>query len=184
MSRNERKLTRRQWLKSMGTVGLSSLLLSDNAISGIDDALSSAGISGDQQIPLRPFGKTGVHVSMLSLGGMFDIPSNQLLLKQALKWGVTYWDTADCYGNGKSENGIGKFFSKYPAERERVFLVTKSDDRDPEGMTGLLNRSLKRMNTGYVDLYFVHGVRDIDELNDDTRQWAKQAKALGKIKFF
>lgn len=185
MSEKGRNLTRREWLKGVGTAGLGSLLLSTNAKAGKDDGWSaSAGESNDQLVPTRPFGKTGVHVSMLCLGGMFDILSNQLMLKQALKWGVTYWDTADCYGRGGSEKGIGKFFSKYPDERKRVFLVTKSDDRDPEGLTRLLNRSLERMKTNYVDLYFVHGISDIDEVDDGARQWAEQAKKLGKIKFF
>ncbi|UCE82986.1 MAG: aldo/keto reductase, partial [Deltaproteobacteria bacterium] len=135
-------------------------------------------------VPFRPFGKTGTRVSILSLGGMFNIPANQLMLKQALKWGVTYWDTADCYEGGGSERGIGKFFGKYPETREKVFLVSKSDSRSPSGMTRLLDRSLERMNTDYIDLYFVHGVRSIRELDDDTRAWAKKAKASGKIKLF
>ena len=74
---------------------------------------------------------------------MFDIPSNQLLLKQALKWGVTYWDTADCYEGGNSENGIGQFLKKYPETRQKIFLVTKSDKHDPKGLSELLDRSLK-----------------------------------------
>ena len=94
------------------------------------------------QVPTRPFGQTGVDVSILSLGGMFNIASNQLMMKQALRWGVTYWDTADCYQRG-SEKGIGKYFKKYPQDRQKVFLVSKSDARDPDGMTDLLNRSLK-----------------------------------------
>jgi predicted aldo/keto reductase-like oxidoreductase len=135
-------------------------------------------------VPTRPFGKTGVRVSILSLGTMFDIPSNQLLLRQALKWGVTYWDTADCYEGGRSEEGVGKFFSKYPETREKIFLVTKSDSRDSGGMGRLLERSLKRMNTEYIDLYFIHGIRDIDELNNETKAWAQRAKSKGKIRFF
>ena len=185
MSNKGRNLTRRQWLKGIGSVGLGSLLLPTDGMANMDDRwLASADASNNQLVPTRPFGKTGVPVSILSLGGMFDIPSNQLILKQALKWGVTYWDTADCYGSGKSEKGIGKFFSKYPDQRKKVFLVSKSDDRDPEGMSSLLNRSLERMNTNYIDLYFVHGIKDIDELNEETKKWAAQAKALGKIKFF
>jgi predicted aldo/keto reductase-like oxidoreductase len=135
-------------------------------------------------VPTRSFGKTGVRVSTLALGGMFDIPSNQLVLNQALKLGVTYWDTADCYEGGGSERGVGKFLGKYPETRKKIFLVTKSDARDPGGMTRLLNRSLERMNTDYVDLYFVHGISSIDELDDDTRAWAMKAKAEAKIKFF
>jgi hypothetical protein len=114
---------------------------------------------------------------------MFDIAANQLLLRQAIRWGVTYWDTADCYQRG-SEAGIGKYFAKYPGDREKVFLVSKSDARDPDGLSALLDRSLKRMNTSYIDLYFVHGVGDIGELNDATRRWAEKAKKEKKIRLF
>ena len=127
--------------------------------------------------------KTGANVSILSLGGMFNIASNQMLMKQAMKWGVTYWDTADCYQRG-SENGIGKYFKKYPEDRNRVFLVTKSDARTPKGMTKLLDRSLEKMKTNYIDLYFVHGIDSIDELDESTKTWAEKAKATGKIRFF
>jgi hypothetical protein len=134
-------------------------------------------------VPTRPFGKTGANVSILSLGGMFDIASNQLLMKQAMAWGVTYWDTADCYQGG-SEKGIGKFLSRQPDAREKLFIVSKSDARDPDGMTQLLDRSLDRMQTDYVDLYFVHAVYRIDELDDRTKAWAEKAKAAGKIRLF
>jgi predicted aldo/keto reductase-like oxidoreductase len=137
----------------------------------------------DSVVPTRPFGKTGANVSILSLGGMFDIASNQLLMKQAMAWGVTYWDTADCYQRG-SERGIGKFLSRQPDAREKLFIVSKSDARDPDGMTRLLDRSLDRMKTDYVDLYFVHGVYRIDELDGRTKAWAEKAKAAGKIRFF
>jgi len=44
---------------------------------------------------------------------MFDTINNQLLLRQAYNWGVTYWDTAEAYGNGLSEDGFGRFFTRY-----------------------------------------------------------------------
>ncbi|MDP6044691.1 MAG: aldo/keto reductase, partial [Phycisphaerae bacterium] len=139
-------------------------------------------------VPTRAFGKTGVKVSILSLGGMFDIPKNQLMLKQAIQYGVTYWDTADCYGKGKSEEGIGKYFQKNPDDRKKIFLVTKSDKRDLEGMTKLLNRSLERMKTDYVDLYFLHSVSNTKDFTGSKgkalMQWVTKAKAKGKIRFF
>ncbi len=176
--------SRREFFKTGTAVGVGALLSPlaadarphDNGVEGLMAA-------GEPQVPARPFGRTGVDVSILSLGGMFDIAGNQLMLKQALRWGVTYWDTADCYQHG-SETGIGKYFAKYPQDREKVFLVSKSDARDPDGMSQLLDRSFQRMNTSYVDLYFVHGVRNIDELSDATRRWAEKAKAAKKIKFF
>ena len=180
MSKKKVDFSRRDFLKTAGAATVGSLLGATETVGKISAS------SGTELavVPTRPFGKTGARVSILSLGGMFDIPSNQLLLKQALKWGVTYWDTADCYEGGRSERGVGKFFDKYPETRKKIFLVTKSDARDPRGMTRLLNRSLERMKTDYVDLYFVHGISSIDELDDDTRAWAEKAKAEAKIKSF
>lgn len=169
--------SRRDFLKTAGVAAVSSVLpFSTGESDAQDNPLT--------EVPVRPFGKTGVQVSILGLGGMFDIPSNQLLLKQALNWGVTYWDTADCYEGGRSEKGFGMFFEKYPEDRKKIFLVTKSDDRDPEGMTQLLNQSLERLKTSYIDLYLVHGIRSIKELNNDTKVWAEKAKSQQKIRFF
>jgi len=136
------------------------------------------------QIPTRPFGKSGISVSTLSLGGMFDIPANQIILNLAVKFGVTYWDTAYRYGGGLSEEGIGMYFNKNPDIRKKVFLVSKSISRKPEGMTEQLETSLKRMNTDYIDLYFIHAVGGIDEMNDKMRRWAEEQKEKGKIKLF
>lgn len=176
-----KKFTRRDFLKAAGAAGAGSLVAGAPAtVSG--KAVEIAQAQGT--VPKRPFGKSGIPVSILSLGGMFDIPNNQLMLRQALRWGVTYWDTADCYGGGRSEKGVGKFLKRYPRERKNIFLVTKSDAYDPAGMTRLLDRSLKRMNTDYVDLYFLHGVRNIRPLTDDVREWAQKAKSQGKIRLF
>ena len=170
--------SRRKFLKTVGTAGMGAVLAGQNRPAAAQQPRTLP------RVPTRPFGKTGQQVSILSLGGMFDIPNNQLLLKQAFKWGVTYWDTADCYGGGTSEKGIGRYFSKHPDHRKQIFLVTKSDARDPKGMTRLLNRSLKRLNTDYIDLYFIHGLKRIREINENTRKWVLDAKAAGKIRFF
>jgi predicted aldo/keto reductase-like oxidoreductase len=180
---DKKELSRRDFFRTAGALGTGSILAAREALAQTKDA--AGGDTGTPEaVPLRPFGKTGVQVSSLSLGGMFDIPSNQLLLKQAVKWGVTYWDTADCYGGGKSETGMGQFFKKYPETRSKIFLVTKSDARDPEGMTALLSQSLERLNTDFIDLYFLHGVSSIRELKPATKAWAEKAKADKKIRFF
>ena len=175
MSINKKYWTRRNFLKATGAAGLGSLMATADPL--------TAAAETPTKVPTRPFGRTGAEVSILSLGGMFDIASNQVMMRQALRWGVTHWDTADCYQRG-SEKGIGKYFQKYPQDRQKVFLVSKTDARDPDGMSDLLNRSLKRMNTGYLDLYFVHGIYSIDELDGSTRAWAEETKAAGKIRFF
>ena len=133
------------------------------------------------KVPTRPFGRTGVPVSMLALGGIFDIVSNQLVLQQALDWGVTYWDTAAGYNGGKSEGGIGMYLEKNPQARKDLFLVTKHDGGE---MTDALNQSLAKLKTDYVDMYFLHGISNTTRLNADLKAWVEKAKADKKIRFF
>ncbi len=178
----KKHLSRRDFLSATGAAGAGAALF--NMAKAVEAARPAQEDRGLQQVPTREFGRAAIQVPILSLGGMFNIPANQLLLKQAVRWGVTYWDTADCYGWGKSEKGIGKYFLKYPEDRKKIFLVTKSDDRDPRGMTRLLDRSLERMQTSFVDLYLVHGIDDISEINERTRAWAEKAKADAKIRLF
>lgn len=170
--------SRRDFLKTAGVGGVGAMLGSRVADSAETDSQKHP------LVPTRPFGRTGIDVPILSLGGMFDIPNNQLMLKQAIRMGVTYWDTAHGYGNGVSETGFGQFFKKYPEERKKIFLVTKSPDRDIDGMTEHLNLSLKRMNTNYIDLFFMHSLRNTGPLTDKVRVWAEKQKTAGKIRLF
>ena len=134
-------------------------------------------------MPKRKLGKTGAEVSILCLGGMFDTVNNQLLLRQALNWGVTYWDTAEAYGNGLSEDGFGRFFTRYPETRKDIFLVTKFRPSPPDKLSEALDKGLKRLHTDYVDVFYTHGISDFNQITG-VRDWAEQMKKAGKIKFF
>ena len=183
MSGKNGNFSRRDFIKSAGAAGLGSALI---PLTSLTQAHAGASTKMPQQmiVPKRPFGKTGVNVSILSLGGVLR-SSDQLVFRQALKLGVTYWDTADSYGRGKNEKAIGKYFAKFPNDRKKVFLVTKAGTSDPQKLTQKLNTSLQRMNTSYVDLYFIHYVKDVKkELTDAVKTWAENAKAEGKIRFF
>jgi predicted aldo/keto reductase-like oxidoreductase len=181
MSPKRSQFSRREFLKTAGIIGAGSLLpaVAERAVHAAPKSDKDAAL-----VPTRVFGKTGVSVSALGTGGMFDIPSNQIVLHQALRLGVTYWDTADCYEGGNSEKGIGAFFTRNPEARKKVFLVTKSDSRDPDGMTKLFNRSLERMNTTYIDLYFIHGISSIREMSAEMKTWTEKMKAAGKLRLF
>jgi len=133
-------------------------------------------------MPTRTFGRTGVRLPILGFGGSLDL--DQLMLRQAAKWGVTYWDTASSYMGGNSENRIGKYLDKYPEDRKKLFIVTKSHAWTVSGLTRDLNTSLERMKTDYADLFFLHSVRSINELDDDRKAWSERTKAEGKIRFF
>jgi predicted aldo/keto reductase-like oxidoreductase len=135
-------------------------------------------------MPTRPYGKTGVNVSILGFGGSLGTSLSPGLLRQAARAGATYWDTAHSYMGGNSEKSIGKYFEKFPRDRSKIFLVTKSHAWNIAGLTRQLNTSLERMQTDYIDLFFIHGIGRIDELDEDIRAWADKAKSAGKIRFF
>jgi predicted aldo/keto reductase-like oxidoreductase len=175
-------VSRRAFFKTAGAAGLGALLAGP-ALAAVTDPGLPAQNSAAPMAPAVPFGKSGVQVPVLGLGTMFDLSANQLLLKQAVNWGVTYWDTADCYQQG-SESGIGKYFARFPEDRPKVFLVTKSCARTPAKIDALLDRSLQLMNTTWIDLYFMHGISSIDEMSPEVRRWAEQAKAAKKIRLF
>ena len=110
--------SRRNFLKALGTGSLGSIIGAYNPLTEASD--------GPQTMPTRPFGKTGIDVPILAFGGSLDTSMSLLVLRQAFNLGVTYWDTANTYMGGKSEKGIGKYLEKYPEDRKRIFLVTKS----------------------------------------------------------
>ena len=166
-------VTRRDFLKLTGAAAVGSI------ISSIDPAAIAA---EPTPVPTRPFGNTGIEVPILSFGGSLHLP--QLMLRQAVLWGVTYWDTASSYMGGNSETRIGKYFSAFPQDRPKIFLVTKSHSSTIAGMNADLDESLRRMNTEYVDLFFVHSVSRIDEMDDAKRRWGEKKKAESKIRLF
>jgi predicted aldo/keto reductase-like oxidoreductase len=135
-------------------------------------------------MPRRPFGRSGIKVSTLSLGGMFDILNNRLMLAKALEWGINYWDTAEGYGGGRSEEGIGRWFARNPGTRKQVFLVTKLSLRRGTDFTPRLEACLKRLHTDYIDLLFVHGIRGIDKMDPDLKSWSQAMKKAGKLRLF
>ena len=174
--------SRRKFLKAAGVAGLGSVLSPIEHLAHAQ-GLSSADESNQKVVPTRPFGKTGINVSILGLGGAFN-RSNQLLLKQAVKMGVTYWDTAEIYAAGLSEQAIGKYFQKFPEDRKKIFLVTKPSMSARKDLTKHLEYSLERLNTSYIDLYLIHMLSDITWMGEDIKAWTENAKTEGKIRFF
>jgi len=183
MPDKKRNFSRRDFIKTAGAAGLGSTLIPLSALTPAHGS-SSATVPEQIMVPTRPFGKTGASVSILSLGGVLR-SSDQLIFRQAFKMGVTYWDTADSYGRGKNEKAIGKYFAKFPNDRKKIFLVTKAGTSNPQKLTEKLDTSLQRMNTSYIDLYFIHYVKNVKKsLTAEVKAWAEKAKAKGKIRFF
>ena len=197
--KEKNKINRRNFLKSVGAVGLGSVIASKQKADAGEPNNADPNASKQQQepklpqVPKRKLGKTGVEVPVLALGGGVDFVENQIILKKAIEWGVTYWDTAYTYANGNSELGIGKFLKKNPQERKKLFIVSKASgikkEQTPqayvEAVEERLQGSLKKMNTKYIDIYCgLHGLKKPQMLTDELRKWAESAKKRKLIRFF
>jgi aryl-alcohol dehydrogenase-like predicted oxidoreductase len=117
----------------------------------------------------RPLGNSGIQASLVGLGcnnfGMkIDLAASRAVINAALDAGITFFDTADMYGNTKSEDFIGQTLG---SRRKDVVLATKfggiawmqkSKDSwaDRAYIVKCLEGSLKRLQTDYVDLYQYH----------------------------
>jgi predicted aldo/keto reductase-like oxidoreductase len=176
----KRRQSRREFLYAMRAISAGSLL---SPFFSLANAVEPTGSKDAQSVvPTRPFGNTGVDVPILAFGGSLDI--NRLVLRQAVKRGVTYWDTAASYAGGNSEKRMGEYIGKYPEDRKKIFLVTKSHAWRFKSMTKDLDRSLQRMQTDSIDLFLRHSVRSPNDLEEDLKVWAEKAKSEGKIRFF
>jgi 1-deoxyxylulose-5-phosphate synthase len=123
-------------------------------------------------------GNTGLDVSRFCLGCMsfgaaekwihqwvLNEEQSRSIIKKALELGVNFFDTANVYSMGSSEEFLGRALKDY-ANRDEVVLATKVHGRMHEGPNGAglsrkaimseIDKSLKRLGTDYVDLYIIH----------------------------
>ena len=120
--------------------------------------------SGD--IPRRTFGKTGEKLTIIGqAGGRFALISFEeakTITLHAYELGINYFDTAHNYWNGRSEEVYGAIL---PAFRSEVFITTKSDKRTRLDAEKELNLSLRRLKTDYVDLWQIHSITTMQEVD-------------------
>jgi uncharacterized protein len=126
----------------------------------------AAGNPQPGQLPRRVLGKTKEQVPVLAFGGGSRFLSYQeeeglAVLNNAIDQGINYIDTAIGYGDGRSEERIGRLMR---ARRGDVFLATKISDRGYEGALRAIEESLKRLQTDRVDLLHVHSLNDDNDL--------------------
>lgn len=118
-------------------------------------------------LPKRVLGKTGVKVSILAMGGgsrflMYKDEDKALeAMTKAFDLGITYVDTAYAYGNGLSEERVGKAAK---ARRKDLFLATKINARKGDEAARILEGSLKRLQTDQIDLIHVHSLTTEEDL--------------------
>ena len=179
MKKESSSFSRRQFLQTSGALSVGALLFGPRL------AAAEVDTAAPEKVAKRKFGRTGVEVSHVGLGCMFDTINAQVVLKTAFDHGVTYWDTAAGYERMGSETGIGMFFTKYPEARKDIFLVTKGRAGSADALTKSLDESLARMKTDHVELFFIHGADNIAQVDTpEVKAFAEKAKKAGKIRFF
>ena len=113
---------------------------------------------------LRPLGTLGFETSVLIYGaaGLSEVDQDTAdrSIQQALDAGINHFDTAASYG--EAELRLGPWM---PQIRDRIFLATKTGDRDAEAAWASINRSLERLQTDRVDLIQLHAIGDLGELD-------------------
>lgn len=113
----------------------------------------------------RPLGNTGHDLSLIGFGGIIVSRIEQAeanrLVAEAVARGVNYFDVAPTYGN--AEERLGPALKPF---RESVFLACKTTRRDAAGATAELEESLRRLQTDHFDLYQLHGIGKMEEVEE------------------
>jgi len=180
---SERKLNRRDLLK-LGAAGTIGSLAAAAGVRAQDDAPAPAPEDSLPQVPRRTLGKTGKSVPILLFGGAAKLdPRFDPKLAEAFRFGANYIDAADCYAGGTCEAAVGSYMSR-AENRKELWITSKSDEHDPEGFEKRLDRSLERLGTDWVDLYFLHALEDGSVLNDDLKVVVERLISEGKMRHF
>ena len=113
------------------------------------------------EMPTRMLGQTGQRISIFGLGGasnqtpLSNGPHEEAvaIIERALALGVTYFDTAPTYGDGRSERALGEVAK---AHRAQMTIASKTDQRTYDGAMRELESSLKRLQTDHLDVWLMH----------------------------
>jgi voltage-dependent potassium channel beta subunit len=135
-------------------------------------------------MPYRKLGKSGLSVSVVGLGGwttfggsVNDSDLIKEIHRRAFEAGINFYDIADVYANGESEKVMGQALKEFP--RNELVISSKvfwpmSEDVNDRGLSRKhimesIDRSLKRIGTDYLDLYFCHRYDDQTPIEETVR---------------
>ena len=167
---------RREFLRRGAALGMAPALLPFAAHAVEPDALP--------QVRRRvALGKTGLEMPDISFGAS-RLRGDVSVVHHALDRGITYFDTAEDYTGGSSEETLGRALV---GRRDEVVLTTKTmagRRATREELFEALEGSLRRLQTDRIDIYMNHAVNDVGRLrNEAWYEFASRAKEQGKIRF-
>jgi predicted aldo/keto reductase-like oxidoreductase len=188
----KKELTRRQFLRDVGVTCATTGLIVSPFSAGV--AFGREGPEGsvdsEPKMEYRPLGKTGLKVSAVSHGVM-QVEDRGVVF-EALERGINLFDTAYTYKKGRSEELLGGVLKEYG--RDNAYIVTKVPPYE-RGITGkklsdtstmekMLETSLKRLQTDYVDVLLLHNIADPNwPKNEDMMLFLARQKQAGKARF-
>ncbi|MEN7972276.1 MAG: aldo/keto reductase [Verrucomicrobiota bacterium] len=140
-------------------------------------------------LPKRTLGKCGEKTTCLGLGGFHigwpeDEAVVQAVIEKAIEEGIRFFDNAESYGKGRSEERYGKYL--IPKYRDDIFLMTKTTARDAHTARRHLEGSLNRMKTEVIDLWQIHSLKTPEDTDDRLTKGvldeALKAQQEGKVR--
>jgi len=178
---------RREFLKQAAAAGLGLA-----GLAGLEDAAPASGESRRPDVgsmPERILGRIGRPVSILGMGaaplGLRPVPPDEAtdLVSEAIDLGVSYIDVAPNYED--AEEKLGPVMRR---RRGEVFLVTKVEAPDKEGVLTQVRESLRRMQTDHVDAVHLHNLAAFDPVQtfqspDGALAGLQAAKAAGYLRY-
>lgn len=146
-------------------------------------------------------GKSGLKVTRLCLGcmsfgssadWMIDEESSRAMVRRALDAGIDFFDTANVYSRGESEEILGRSLREFGVQRDQVVIATKvcgamGDSPNQRGLSRKhimhsVDDSLRRLNTDYIDLYQIHR-HDASVPMEETLEALADVVRAGKVRY-
>jgi uncharacterized protein len=173
MANGSEGLDRREFLRGSAAAGIALSLLP-----------LDAGAAEPPRVRRRvKLGRTGLEIGDIGFGSS-RLDGDEALVRHALERGIDYFDTAEDYSGGASEETLGRALR---GARDRVTIASKVEAGANDGVADLfraLEGSLRRLGTDRIDVYFNHAVNDVARLrNPAWGEFCQRAKQQGKIRF-
>jgi aryl-alcohol dehydrogenase-like predicted oxidoreductase len=140
-------------------------------------------------IPKRVLGRTGERLTIIGQGGarfhLVSFEEGKAVVRRAYDLGINYFDMARSYADGRAEDVYGAVIPEF---RKNIFLTTKSGQRTRKGAEADLETSLRKLKTDHVDLWQMHGVNRMEDLErtfapGGAIEAFEAAKKAGKCRF-
>lgn len=180
-------LNRREFVKRTAAT-TAALSMAGTTLGRVQETLPNA-----HGLPTATLGKSGAVVPRIVIGcgsrwlSVEDEDKALAIIEYAVDHGLYHLDTASSYKNNGyfSEERLGTIVK---SRRDDIFLSTKVHERDPDKAKALIETSLKRLQTDYVDLLQIHSVQSVEDVEEIRRPGGvldviKQAKEEGLTRF-